>query len=340
MAILLTCACGKQFRAKDEFAGKTMKCRNCGVTLIIPDAGPTSSSGDALGSTPSPQARVTTPSQVGRTPMPSERVASKPGVFKAPEAGVVSSSRLPRPAPVADPLANTAPPPVQRRRRPLGRRALWAWIAAGSGLFLLFLCGGGFYLWWGRTSDIDIGNPGFKGSTTKTDVNSFEISAGGADIWGKEDQCHFYSRRIVGDFDLEVCVQQIEGMEPVNPWAKAGLMARADLTDKSPQVSMFATPRSGYALQRRVMPGGDSTTFPEVGKGEQCPWPSAWVRLQRVGQDFTGYTSADGQQWTKVLKVNMRDFPTVAHVGLAVTSHDRSRTVKVTFTKFRPHEGR
>jgi hypothetical protein len=339
MAILLTCACGKQFRAKDEFAGKTMKCRNCGLTLVIPDAGPGSGthSGDALGATPRPHAGVTTPSHVGRTPLPSERVASQPGLFQAApaETGVASSSRLARSGPAAaDPLA--APVPVRPRLRPSRRRALWAWISGGIALLVLFLCGGALTIWWNWTFDEDVGNPAFKGRTEKIDPETFTMLAGGRDIWDEQDQFHFYAKRVIGDFDLEVRVEEIGEQSDVHPWAKAGLMARADLEKGSSHVSLFVTPKQGYNMQRRVVAGQGSVTYPPAGqKAEPCTFPSAWLRLQRTGDDFIGYHSVDGRVWTQLSKMNMKDFPRVAYVGLATTSHDANKSVRARFCNFR-----
>jgi RsiW-degrading membrane proteinase PrsW (M82 family) len=38
MTIAFSCACGKRLRAKDEWAGKRVKCPGCGSPLVIPDA--------------------------------------------------------------------------------------------------------------------------------------------------------------------------------------------------------------------------------------------------------------------------------------------------------------
>src|SRR5260221_13632902 len=39
MSILVSCACGKQFRARDEHAGKRGRCPGCGQAVQIPGAG-------------------------------------------------------------------------------------------------------------------------------------------------------------------------------------------------------------------------------------------------------------------------------------------------------------
>ena len=40
MSIIVRCACGKQFRARDEFAGKAARCPACGATLQIGQPAP------------------------------------------------------------------------------------------------------------------------------------------------------------------------------------------------------------------------------------------------------------------------------------------------------------
>ena len=35
MPITVTCKCGKQYRAKQEQAGKRFKCKACGATMIV-----------------------------------------------------------------------------------------------------------------------------------------------------------------------------------------------------------------------------------------------------------------------------------------------------------------
>ena len=51
MAISVTCACGKQFKVKDELAGKRGKCSSCGQVLSIPTL---ASSADQEKATPAP----------------------------------------------------------------------------------------------------------------------------------------------------------------------------------------------------------------------------------------------------------------------------------------------
>ncbi len=40
MPIVVACKCGQQFRAKDEFAGRQMKCPKCGSIIVVPGGAP------------------------------------------------------------------------------------------------------------------------------------------------------------------------------------------------------------------------------------------------------------------------------------------------------------
>jgi hypothetical protein len=75
----------------------------------------------------------------------------------------------------------------------------------------------------------DIGNPDVSGSSLIQD-NSITITAGGADVWGVEDEFRFVYMEQTGDFDL---VAQIESLSDPHLYTKAGLMAREELSDNS-----------------------------------------------------------------------------------------------------------
>jgi len=61
MAINVRCpneACGKMLSVRDDFAGKTGKCPNCGATMPIPEATATAASADAPEETPARRADI------------------------------------------------------------------------------------------------------------------------------------------------------------------------------------------------------------------------------------------------------------------------------------------
>src|SRR5258706_453087 len=100
------------------------------------------------------------------------------------------------------------------------------------------------HLWQANAADgniytaQDIGNPGPPGAVA-TLANGFNLTAGGSDIGGTSDQFTFNYQTCSGDFDVKV---RVEGLDLSDPWAKAGLMARATLTTNSAFAAVFATP--------------------------------------------------------------------------------------------------
>jgi len=54
-------------------------------------------------------------------------------------------------------------------------------------------------------------------------------------------------------------------------------------------------------------------------------YPNTWIRLQRVGNEFTGYYSTDGKTWKVYTQFTM-ELSQKVYLGLAVTSHDIKKT--------------
>ena len=52
---------------------------------------------------------------------------------------------------------------------------------------------------------------------------------------------------------------------------------------------------------------------------EKATFP-AWLKLTRVGSEFTGYESADGKTWHKTDSIKL-DIPADAIIGLTASSH-------------------
>ncbi len=86
MSIAFSCSCGKKIKAKDEWAGKTVKCPGCGKPAKIPSAG-----GE-------PASRAAKPaSKAAAVPSPSTKTAKKPAPRKPasdPQAGLAGDIDL------------------------------------------------------------------------------------------------------------------------------------------------------------------------------------------------------------------------------------------------------
>ena len=177
--------------------------------------------------------------------------------------------------------------------------------------------GGGLYPW----ANEDVGRVGLAGSATRNG-QSFTVSGSGADIWGSTDAFQYVYQVISGNGEL---VARLTSMQNTEPWAKAGLMARASSLSDSPNVLVMETVDHGTGLQWRTTHGGQSSYVPGPF------WtPPVWLRLQRQGTTITGSTSLDGVNWT-VLGSQSLPIEDPILIGLAVTSHNNSELNTATF---------
>lgn len=168
--------------------------------------------------------------------------------------------------------------------------------------------GGGGPAWRNQ----DIGNVSAAGSFSQG--NTFIVSGSGYDIWGSNDEFHYAYQSVTNDTQITA---RILGMDNTNPWAKAGVMMRASVSDSSPNVLLALTPSHGLVFQWRSTGGGGSSY---IGGGPASA--PVWVRLVKAGDTVTGYRSADGVNWTAVGTAPLVIGGPVFTAGLAVTSHN------------------
>ncbi|MEU0495444.1 PQQ-dependent sugar dehydrogenase [Mycobacterium sp. NPDC006124] len=163
----------------------------------------------------------------------------------------------------------------------------------------------------------DIGAPTLAGNTAVTG-GTYTLNGGGNDIWADADQFHYSYQSLVGDGEI---VARVTGQENTSDWAKSGLMIKQSSAAGAPYVLLAVTPAHGTVLQ-----SGFNTN---VGGAVVTP-PNAWLKLKRVGDTVTGYTSADGVTWTEVGSATVALGDT-ALAGLFVTSHDGAQLNTSTF---------
>lgn len=80
-------------------------------------------------------------------------------------------------------------------------------------------------------------------------------------------------------------------------WTLGAVMIRDDLTANSIHASMMITSDGKAKFRRRTTVGG--TTLSD-GPSAGTTFPPRWVKLTRVGDDFSAYISSDGGTWTQV----------------------------------------
>jgi hypothetical protein len=190
----------------------------------------------------------------------------------------------------------------------------------------------------GNFKHTDIGNPALAG-TVKTSDGGFDVTAGGADIWGVKDEFNFVYTEHTGDFDFAARLESLSGADL---YTKAGLMAREDLTADCRHIYFQVFPdnkprnnnNGGYEFQYRLKKGGEmKAIYPKSSTGSPefpVAFPNSWIRLKRVKNDFTGYYSTDGKTWKVYTTFNL-DLPSKIYFGPAVTSHNTKATVTAKF---------
>lgn len=158
----------------------------------------------------------------------------------------------------------------------------------------------------------DIGAVAATGSVSYSS-NLFAVVGSGADIWGTADEFRYVYKQVTGDCDIRA---RVTSLQNVHTNAKAGVMIRESLNANSTHALLNVTPAAGAEFIRRFTTGG--TTSAQATAGVTAP---RWVRMVRVGNNFTGYTSTDGATWTQVGTTQTITMAASVYVGLAVNSH-------------------
>jgi len=136
-----------------------------------------------------------------------------------------------------------------------------------------------------------------------------------AAIWGSNDRFYFAYRTLSGDGSITA---RVMSQTNTDPWAKAGLMFREDLTTGSRNAAMLITPMNGEAFQYR--PTAATRSY-SIGSGDPSRVAPIWLRLTRSGNILNGYQSNDGVNWTLVSSYTFSALPSSMLVGFAVTSN-------------------
>lgn len=152
----------------------------------------------------------------------------------------------------------------------------------------------------------------------------YDIVSGGSGAAGNLDQVQFGYQPRQGDFDIRV---RVRSLDLSNPWAQAGLMARATTDPDSVFAAVVATPTiSGIYFASRGLIGA------EVFNAGYFPvnFPQTWLRLARTGSTFTGYGSVDGVTWVRLSRATLPLGPLV-YVGPFASSQSPAEAVTAEF---------
>ena len=169
----------------------------------------------------------------------------------------------------------------------------------------------------------DIGAVGLTGSAAYNNA-TFTVSGSGADIESTADAFNYVYQSSSGDCEVRARVVSVQNTDP---WAKAGVMIRESLAAGAMNAAVLVTASNGVTFQTRTATSAatTSTVIPGVGA-------AAWVRLVRTGtNNFSGYYSADGSNWTQIGTTISLTMSNSALAGLAVTAHNNALLNTSTF---------
>ena len=172
----------------------------------------------------------------------------------------------------------------------------------------------------------DIGNPS-AGATITSAGNGINVTAVGSDFGGNSDQGSFSYQLYTGNFDVSV---RVAGLSLSDTFAKAGLMARETLNASSRFAAAVATPTMNGSFFEWRDPAGSAS---QTAGNFPANYPNTWLRVQRVGNMFTGYASYDGQVWTPLGNTNIA-MPSQIYVGFSVSSHSTNQVTTAQFRDF------
>ncbi len=170
----------------------------------------------------------------------------------------------------------------------------------------------------------DVGTVAHPGSAKFTPgTGEYELTGGGANMWGQVDAFHFLSKEVSGDLSLTVKIRLIG--EGKNEHRKAGWMIRQSLAADSAYVDAVIHGDGLTSMQFRRTKGGQTE---EIKSPVSAP---AYIRLERHGNVFSLYVSKDGRAYHPVgsVSVGLKD---PLHTGLAICSHDDSTTETAVFS--------
>ncbi|NOR67231.1 MAG: hypothetical protein GQ528_07740, partial [Woeseiaceae bacterium] len=158
-------------------------------------------------------------------------------------------------------------------------------------------------------------------------TGTYEIAGAGADIWGSADQFHFVYRELTGDATMIARV--VDNGSGSNEWAKGGVMIRQSIAAGSTHRYMPITAGGGNGASFQGRPVADAGS--NNSDSSEVVAPPYWVKLERVGNDFSGSISADGVTWTQVGGAETLEMADPVLIGLAVTSHAAGEVRTFTF---------
>jgi regulation of enolase protein 1 (concanavalin A-like superfamily) len=134
--------------------------------------------------------------------------------------------------------------------------------------------------------DGDVGAPALAGSASYNG-GVFSLKGAGNDVWGTADQFNYAHKTLSGNGSI---VARVTAQSNTDQWAKSGIMVKQSTTAGSTYAAAMVTPGNGIHFQSNFNSDQAGTT----------PGLPVWLKLTRVGNTVTAYSSLDGTTWTQI----------------------------------------
>ena len=165
----------------------------------------------------------------------------------------------------------------------------------------------------------------------EVDDSTIAMSAIGDDIWNAADAFRYAYVNLSGDGSI---LARVDGLYRSNEWVKGGVMIRESTEVGSAFAAVYLTGDYGVRYQARLETDASAVSDSDVVTDDQVAQVApVWVKIERVGNTFNGYYSADGENWT-AMAWNPQTMAMASDVtiGLALTSHDSSISTGAVFS--------
>lgn len=165
----------------------------------------------------------------------------------------------------------------------------------------------------------DIGNPKTKGDVVfNPEDQSYNLKAGGYNIWFGRDEFHYAFNKIKGDFILTANFKFIG--KGVDPHRKYGWMVRANENEEAAQMTAAVHGDGMIALQWRPIRGA----YMRDPQDELFTKKTATeiVQLERLGKTFIMRVAHPGEPLQEVGRTDAVDLPDEVLAGIFLCSHN------------------
>eukprot|EP00592_Proboscia_alata_P014309 CAMPEP_0194392760 /NCGR_PEP_ID=MMETSP0174-20130528/122920_1 /TAXON_ID=216777 /ORGANISM="Proboscia alata, Strain PI-D3" /LENGTH=439 /DNA_ID=CAMNT_0039188367 /DNA_START=41 /DNA_END=1356 /DNA_ORIENTATION=+ len=180
----------------------------------------------------------------------------------------------------------------------------------------------------------DVGSTGLAGSSSMTGDGRYVLKGTGRDISYRDDGFHaMFENRENDNFSITTYVNSFDF---VHGEAKAGVMSRFFLCNKSPNVFMGLTGTNGFQMiWRKCM--DCNAEHSEVDPNVR--YTQGWVKLEKLDDVYSGYWKHNEEdEWNLVDTVTVESSEPDLYTGLVVSSKKQDQLATAVFSDFSVEE--